>query len=117
MVGAHGIGIEQDFVFSVKPLPDVHDRLRLIAAPSCKEITPPSLTRGTNRIDLQELFDLLVYLVAPGQSGDYRLSVLVLRVDPGASLRAVLVFEPSVWIRDRHAMEGLSHIIGFCWWR
>ena len=89
-------------------LPPVDARLELPGAPQGEEFRVPGFPR---RGDLRDLHQL----AQPGRDPAFErgvrddlAGVVVLGVDPGAGLRAVLVLEPPVGIGDLDAVDGVG---------
>src|SRR5205823_4873881 len=87
------------------------DELILIRPPLAEEVAPASGGGRANNINLQQLFQTMTNAITPRERTDDRLRVLILRVNPGARLRAVLIFEPTIWVCDRDAVDLFRDII------
>src|SRR5580704_2795935 len=59
----------------------------------------------------------LVICVRPRGRIESCLSAAVLRINPGAGFRTILIFEPSVGVRNRHAVNGFYSAILARWRR
>src|SRR5262249_13576133 len=111
------MGIYKGLILALRALPHVHDRLVLVGASFVKEVTASALERRRYRIELEKLFQPLVYLIAAREFRQHRFGVLVLDLDPGASLSAVLILEPAIRIGDVSSVNCLAYVINPCRWR
>ena len=108
--------INENFLRSVDTLPRINDRQILIHRPLRVEVPAISFHRHGNGIDLHECGQPLPDRIASGQSAKDGIRVLVLRGEPRACLRTVLIFKPPVRIQDFCSVEDLFYIISTSLW-
>src|SRR5262249_7807234 len=108
------VSIYQDFVLAVDAVSNRYDELILICAPPSDEVLAAALERRRDDVGLRQLLEAFVNSGAPREGIQKRPGVLVLRVYPRAGFRALLIFEPTIWIGDRGAVDRLGHLLNLC---
>ena len=107
VIGAQAVGVQQHLVGRLRPRPHVQHEQVLIGFPLREEGSPAAHEGHADRVDLDELREPALGAVASGKGSEHRIGVGVLRGDPLAGRRRVLVLEPAIRVRDLDSAEGL----------
>ena len=106
-------GIDQDFV---RPFDTVTDTQRVTVFGShaaAEEIAAPARDRRTHAVDLKQRAQFLAQLVAARNVVEKGARVMVLRGQPFACSRRVLILQPAVGVGDGDAVHDFGDRIGF----
>ena len=111
MIRAERIGVNQDFILSRRSFPRIQNGLLLVGRPLQEEIAAVLLDRDADALNAHQLGQALLQCLATGPGIEQGARVLVLRIDPGARFRALLVFEPAVGVGDFDAVNDLPDVV------
>ena len=105
--------IDQHLVVAVQPVAHVQDGQVLVGAPLAVEVASAALVGQADRVALEHRRGQPPQLLAPRQRVQHRIGVGVLRVDPGARLRGLLVLEPAIRVGHLHAVQRVDDFPNF----
>jgi len=84
----------------------------LIRQPPHEEVASVAHHRGAHAVRLQQFLESLADGRPAWQGVEHRARVRVLRINPGARFRTLLVLEPSVGVADGDTVNGFAGIAG-----
>ena len=117
MIGRQPRGINEHLLRAGWALAHIKDVQILIGEPLGIEVAPATFERQADHVHLEQFGEPFGDGLLAGELAQGGLGASILRVNPGASFRAGLIFEPAVGIADDRAVDRFLHVVNFGWRR